>query len=430
MKPTFWNKANLVAICITASLLPFLYSSYWASYASWFWALTWLAEGGFRTKFKDLFSKSSLLFWAYTLFLVLHVIGCLYSENQKEAWFDVQVKVNLFVYPFMLFFANEYTKQKMGLVLKVFTFSVILSSFICIILAFYNSISHVDGNWVFNPVVCCDLSWKNSILWDANYFSHNYFSFFTHPSYFSMFICLAIAFIFNDLLNPQTTYKKLKFSAIVLLSITILLVSARIGQIIGILILGYFSMVWIHRKGLVFRYIYYTFSIGLILSLGYMFSQRFVTLFDLANQKEEQNLITENNKLRFIMWREGLHIAMKNKWVGVGTGDVKDVVSQHLKKINLVFASEKKINVHNQYLETFVGLGLFALLNLLFIFFIAMVLGVQQKSKLLIILIISILFFFITESMLNRLNGVLFFSLLLPVTYLYVRNLKVGSKQF
>jgi len=74
---------------------------------------------------------------------------------------------------------------------------------------------------------------------------------------------------------------------------------------------------------------------------------------------------------------------------------------------------DRNFNVHNQYLETWMGIGILSFVLLLLLLFIP--LFFRSKHYLLPYLIIILSTSFLFESMLNRLAGVMFFAFFLSL---------------
>ncbi|MFH2143882.1 MAG: hypothetical protein ABIJ97_15770, partial [Bacteroidota bacterium] len=99
---------------------------------------------------------------------------------------------------------------------------------------------------------------------------------------------------------------------------------------------------------------------------------------------------------------------IESSWkYGVGIGDVKnELIDQYLKNNNFNLA-EQKLNAHNQYLETTIGLGITGVAILIIVLFIPFF---RKKNYILYSFLILIIVNFLFESMLNTQAGVTFFA--------------------
>jgi O-antigen ligase len=85
---------------------------------------------------------------------------------------------------------------------------------------------------------------------------------------------------------------------------------------------------------------------------------------------------------------------------------------------NIVYALNPLINVHNQFIETYLGLGLFGLSCLIIMLFSLLYYGIRNKYLLPIMFAVIIFFNFNFESMLNTQAGVFFFAFFFCLSFI------------
>ena len=73
----------------------------------------------------------------------------------------------------------------------------------------------------------------------------------------------------------------------------------------------------------------------------------------------------ESNSERLIVWKAGIEVIKEHPVFGVGTGDVKDALLSEYQKENKVLVYNMRLNAHNQYLQTYIALGILGVLLLL-----------------------------------------------------------------
>ena len=79
-------------------------------------------------------------------------------------------------------------------------------------------------------------------------------------------------------------------------------------------------------------------------------------------------------------------------------------------------------NYHNQFLQSWAAAGILCLLLLLLILFVSFKMGIQNKDFILLAITFLISMSFISESMLERQYGVIYFALILPLMMLDSRK--------
>jgi O-antigen ligase len=118
--------------------------------------------------------------------------------------------------------------------------------------------------------------------------------------------------------------------------------------------------------------------------------------------------------LRELKWSCAVELIKKNFWTGVGTGDVQDELDECYKLHNyvpLLYWKDTRYNAHNQYLETFVELGIAGILILICCFGFALIVSMLRKNFLYFILILLFAISCLTESFLERQHGIVFYAL-------------------
>jgi O-antigen ligase len=119
---------------------------------------------------------------------------------------------------------------------------------------------------------------------------------------------------------------------------------------------------------------------------------------------------TSSTSERLVIWKTSLEIIKQHFVFGVGTGDVKDELLKKYKEKNLLVLFEHKLNTHNQYLETFIALGIIGFLAILAMLILAGIQAIRTGNFLYFVFIILFGFNILVESMLEIQAGVVFFA--------------------
>ena len=156
--------------------------------------------------------------------------------------------------------------------------------------------------------------------------------------------------------------------------------------------------------------------IAIIFSVNTVIVRIDKTLYALQNIKLEENNSVETNQARLIMWNTSLKVISENFFLGTGTGDYNDelIKKNHLFKNYGVAKSE--LNSHNQFLNTFVQIGLIGFLVLSLIFY-SFFRAVIKKQKI-VLFLIGICFFinFLFESFIETQSGIILFCILMTIS--------------
>jgi O-antigen ligase len=179
-----------------------------------------------------------------------------------------------------------------------------------------------------------------------------------------------------------------------------------------IIVIIYFIYSITKSRTAVIKVVKSVFLIGFI-TIGVLYialNGRMQTAFKEAGKfKLDKSFIKGNNDDRIPIWYVTGLIIEDNLLAGVGTGDVKDQLQIKYKEYELTEAYRLELNVHNQFLETFLGMGLAGFILILMMFFIPIVAGIMKRNLLLITFFVVFAILMMVESVFNGQAGVVFF---------------------
>lgn len=347
----------------------------------------WFVEGNFLEKIQALKSKFFLL--AIALY-VWHLIGMLYTTNLKAGGFDLEQKLSLIILP-LLFFSDTHVNNFQSLkILRSFVLGCVLAGLICLANAAFKY--YISGN--------------------IEGMFYTQFSPIMHTSYFAMYLCFAIILIlFNDGIMQN---QSIKLATVLFLTLPIFLSSSKSGLFsLGIIILAKLIYDILIKKSYLRVLVFSSLLIVTALSIYIFFPKAFERVRELnqviTTSKSEFNTSTS----RIAIWKISASIISNNYILGLGTGDVKDALNSAYEKQTIAELAEKKLNAHNQYLQTFMALGLPGILILLCLLG---VIGYFTWSNMMLdgmLLTCIIAFNLLFESMLETQAGVVFIAFFL-----------------
>ncbi len=117
----------------------------------------------------------------------------------------------------------------------------------------------------------------------------------------------------------------------------------------------------------------------------------------------------ESTAVRILIWKESVKLIKSNFWFGTTAGDANDKLIEVYEKEGLTGALIKKLNAHNQFLQTFIGTGIVGFILLFLMTFGAIIYGFVVKNYLLVAFSVLMIFNFLVESMLQAQAGFIFF---------------------
>lgn len=124
----------------------------------------------------------------------------------------------------------------------------------------------------------------------------------------------------------------------------------------------------------------------------------------------------EGTQTRIIMWTVASAACMDYP-MGVGTGNVDEVLAFYQRKYNQADMVQYQYNPHNQFLQTWLEIGIFGLLILLTIIGLSVAKAIQTKNWLLLLVAGNLFFNCLFESMLQRQSGIFYYTIVLLILY-------------
>ncbi len=365
------------------------------------WSICFFSFDNVKQGFKTIFQNN----WSFILigFFILHVIGFFYSENKSAALSAIEIKLCFLAFP-VLFFASNYDNIQTKKIIISFVSGCILSSFLCIFRAFYL--------YLFE---------------DVNAFFYSDFSYFIHPSYMAMYLVFAqlIVILFYKKWLSHLSFLNLKIGFISsILLITIFLCSSKMGLITALLIIPTTLGIQLFFNG------YKKTILGLFLALlgGITLTykllptpfDRFKTAISVTTSEEKiDKTDAESTAVRILIWKESIKIIKQHIWLGTSPADANQNLYNAYEENGLTGALAKRLNAHNQFLETFIGTGIIGFLLLLLITLFLIVYSFIKKNYILMLFSILISLNFMVESMLQAQAGFTFFVFFLCILLKY-----------
>lgn len=365
------------------------------------WAICFFSFDNVKKGFKDIFKNS----WSFILigFFILHVIGYFYSENKSEAISAIEIKLSFLAFP-ILFFASKYDNTQVKKIIISFVSGCVLASFLCIFRAFYL--------YLFN---------------DVNAFFYSDFSYFIHPSYMAMYLVfsqlIVILFYQKWLSHLNFLNIKIGFISCVFL-ITIFLCSSKMGLITAFILIPTTFGMQLFIKG--YKKTILGLLLGLLAGITLTYKlfpspfERFKTAINVTTSSETiDKSDAESTAVRILIWKESIKIIKKHIWFGTSPANVNKELLVAYQQNGLTGALAKRLNAHNQFLQTFIGTGLIGFVLLLLMTMLLVVYSFIKKNFILLLFSILISLNFMVESMLQAQAGFIFFAFFLCLLLKY-----------
>jgi len=396
----FFSRCYFILLGIAVLSIPFTKLLYF--FITPLLLIFWIIEGEWKNKWNRLKESHTLIITtALALFWLMNLIGLFYSNDLLKGLMRTYDKLPFLVYPLVFFTLNKehFTLKKLHILFKCFLFATVVMLAI---------------NWgnVFTQYFTTG---------ETQYFYYKYFSsYFGHPSYTSLIVCIAfvIAFYFFNTSYPsvktdgnESTPRTSHLIPLIILlcffALSIYFLQSRTGMLAFIVVLIFSFFHYFHTRK---KTIWYG-IVGTLIVLLFTFT--IIKLFPgrvqhmmILEQQEGKNVLG----LRSEIWSITYQLAMKNKMLGIGTGHHAE---SYLTDAELEIFDKNRlfINAHNQFLQTFLDHGILGLFLLGFLISYSFYFAIKTKNYLLSMLMISIFINILFESMLERGHGIFAFTL-------------------
>ncbi len=363
-----------------------------------------LISGNWPEKWSRLKSKPViLLLIAYYLF---HIVGVFYSDDMKFASRTVSLKISILLFG-VVWSVVKLTTDQIKKVLLTYVLACFLASFIDLFSALLRYLETGDlTNFLYN---------KLSIVFPNK------------KHYLSMYYAFAAFITMFFAIRPLQWMKSRVLFIIASLWFTnmVLLLGAR-AQLLAMLIVGPILIIQIAKEKYASWKIW-TGAVGFFIFLSVVILVNPITRPKVIESYDELNELfnPEGKKTtnpRVYIWDYAMDQIMEQSVIwGAGTGDAVNELQVRMYDCEVQFwivdkyylLRDKKLNYHNQFLESLATLGISSILLLLAVLLWPLIKYFSQ-SKIFLMFLLLITLSFMTESILERQAGVLFFAFFYP----------------
>ncbi|WP_299127944.1 O-antigen ligase family protein [uncultured Winogradskyella sp.] len=322
---------------------------------------------------------------------VLMALSLFYSENLDYGFNKLETMASLIVLPLLFSFFPKFALKKV----KANLSNYLLIYSIAILI--YNIISLVYHFGHYGKTTLIHYPTVNRIAQGP----YN-----IHPIYLSMHICTAILFSFFILKKLKTKWKIALMVVLDFVLLFFLFVLLKKGLII---VLGFTSIIFVlfqrSKKLLYVGFALIAINVVIIISIP-QYRSKFMELTKIEDVNKGGPTSTN---IRYTIYRSALYNFLKSPLIGYGLGDHKDVLLEGFKEKSKELY-KNRYNTHNQYISFMLSLGIIGLLYFLYFLGFNLVLGIRYNNQLLILLVVFYGMIMLFENILERENGVIYFS--------------------
>lgn len=331
--------------------------------------LVWIASVFIQKPDFSYLVKSPFSFFA--VFLFINLMGLFYTSNISTGLKYLERFLPFVLLPIILGSLTIYSQDLRRRVLFAFSFSVIL----------------VSSLYLFIPVDTLD----NILTINRTYLGIYLL--------FSLIILLVYTFLNN---NTYSKYQRVSLSILVIYNIFLLVqTGSKMPLFLLCIVMAAFLILSIRKSTKkVVPFLFFLLGISVVIL--------FVANSDFTSGRIDRLLDDKIDFIRYRNWKTNIELIQESPLVGYGTGDA--LMELQRKRETTWHEYIFEYNSHNQYLETTVQLGLLGLVSFLLCLVVQFVYSIRTKDYVYSFMILIFAGSCMTESLLNRQKGIIFFS--------------------
>ncbi|WP_091406446.1 O-antigen ligase family protein [Aquimarina amphilecti] len=355
-------------------------------------------------------------FLSIAFFLVL-ILTISYSSNKESALNEIRKNLNFLIFPLtLLLFFPKLSRKKFENTIKAFVAScLVLSVYLLIVICIYTYYNlHIRSLFDF-PF--------RDIISGKTYLD-------LHPTYVCLWFAFSIFFLIKDIKNHnKKVIKTLYILSIIIFYAFVILLAAR-TVFIAINLNFLLLLFLLKNKGGIIKKIKYLVIYSIIIIVAFITIKRFGIIeyrfFDevrISNLKEPKGRKPTSLSLRYGIYNCDYQIFKNNLLTGVGVGDVQGKLNECYKNYRTSAFKKRKLDSHNYFFYLSLSGGIFCLLLFLYMYGKNVFISIKTQDYLYFSFLVLIFICCLTENVLNRVHGNLFFSLFNSVFILnYLSN--------
>lgn len=356
--------------------------------------LVWVLLCYYRNIYKALKNKFVFIFIVGYL---ISFISVLYSQNKADGLFSVQKQLSLLIFPLILY-TIKLNKKIVRYILYSFSCGCLIVAISSFLYAIYKNYKENALNSIIPELFATNMS---SELFDISHV------------YFGMYVSFTII-ILSFTLVSRVKHSSISIFIVLLIGFLLFFLFLLGGKmsIISLSLLAFIVCIFFifQSKRWFFGILFFVVPIGVFIitmNNSQYAKKRFLALFDSSNYEVGDNS-WNSIASRVSILKCTNEIFKKDPIVGIGIGDIRDKLDECNE--GLMFHSLKGMNPHNQYLQYLLGTGLIGLIVFMISFIYPFVIAYFEVNKLYLCFIFIFSFCCLTESMLERQYGVMFYS--------------------
>lgn len=346
-------------------------------------------------KSKNVFNKR---FFLLNALVYLFIVGTLvYSDDVAYGIRKSTTMLSLFIFPlcFAMFSRDDVSTLYKNLekYLSVYLITVVIFNVIPFLFFFITKYSFDEMMVHFHTLIRVDVG-----------------KFGIHPIYVSMHCGIAILFSMFILRSLKTKWKIIGVLLLDVILVLFLLLYAKKGPILGLMLVSMLFVLFQRRRAIIKPYVFAAIGLVVLMIAIPRTRNKFLEL-----QKIE--VITEGSatstNIRYTIYGLASALIFESPIVGYGIGDYREKLQKKYEATGNDVLINGRYNAHNQFLSLLIIGGFLVLLAFFFTLAVNLIFAVRFNNELLILVLLFYGVVMLTDNILEREAGVVYFALFL-----------------
>jgi O-antigen ligase len=247
-----------------------------------------------------------------------------------------------------------------------------------------------------------------------------------HPTYLSMYVIFSAAVVYEFFLAGKN-FSVRSIGAYLVITYLVV-VTLHLASKISVGILGVVLLLIVLDAVINYDIKILWFLIPVSMVCGLLFSLNDFAVTSRFESSYVKNLLTHfllgpvnPNDQRALVWHATVEILRENYVFGVGSGDVMHSLLQKYEQMGASELIALKLDTHNQFLGAILRNGIAGLLALIAVY-LSGIWDVGYKNRLYLVFILIIILTSLTENILERQKGAVFFGVIGTILYRYCKK--------
>lgn len=322
------------------------------------------------------------------LLFVLYVISLSYSADFGYGLSRLETKVSLLAFPLILF-STRWDRRNTMVILRSFVYAMLLIASGLLVVAAYKYNQTGSTKWFFYHELTEPID--------------------LHAIYFANYLMLGLLLVINI---PDLVRYKWWVASILVILIFLLTALTLIGFLFLVgLVSAYLEWRKRYSPMLVWSAVFGIILISIVLALSIPGTRKKILQIDKLNYSlTDPDYAWNSVTFRLALWECAAPVIANHLFIGVGIGDENQELQRSFEKKDFREGIRCNYDVHNQYLSTWMSIGIIGLVVLAGSLIQPAWLAFHNKDWLMLSFIAMTSVSFATESFLSSQKGIVFFS--------------------